>query len=45
MNITGLGPSIVEKLFATNLVKDAADIYRLKKKISLLSDGVRKVCF
>jgi len=32
MNITGLGPSIVEKLFAANLVKDVADIYRLKEE-------------
>ena len=29
MNITGLGPAVVEKLFAKNLVKDVAGIYRL----------------
>ena len=29
MNITGLGPAIVEKLFAKELVKDVASIYRL----------------
>ena len=29
MNITGLGPAVVEKLFAQNLVKDVAGIYRL----------------
>lgn len=36
MNITGLGPSIVEKLFAANLVKDVADIYRLQEEDFLL---------
>ncbi len=39
MNITGLGPSIVEKLFAANLVKDVADIYRLKEENFLLLEG------
>jgi len=29
MNIAGLGPAVVEKLFAQNLVKDVAGIYRL----------------
>ena len=29
MNITGLGPAVVEKLFAQHLVKDVAGIYRL----------------
>ena len=29
MNINGLGPAVVEKLFAQNLVKDVAGIYRL----------------
>ena len=42
MNITGLGPSIVEKLFAANLVKDVADIYRLKEEDFLLLDGVKE---
>ena len=42
MNITGLGPSIVEKLFAANLVKDVADIYRLKEEDFLLLEGVKK---
>lgn len=42
MNITGLGPSIVEKLFAANLVKDVADIYRLKEKDFLLLEGVKE---
>ena len=42
MNITGLGPSIVEKLFAANLVKDVADIYRLKEENFLLLEGVKE---
>ncbi|WP_061407151.1 NAD-dependent DNA ligase LigA [Streptococcus oralis] len=42
MNITGLGPSIVEKLFAANLVKDVADIYRLKENDFLLLEGVKE---
>ena len=42
MNITGLGPSIVEKLFAVNLVKDVADIYRLKEEDFLLLEGIKE---
>ena len=42
MNITGLGSSIVEKLFAANLVKDVADIYRLKEDDFLLLEGVKE---
>ena len=42
MNITGLGPSIVEKLFAANLVKDVADIYRLKEDDFLLLEAVKE---
>ena len=42
MNIIGLGPSIVEKLFAANLVKDVADIYRLKEDEFLLLEGVKE---
>ena len=42
MNITGLGPSIVEKLFAANLVKDVADIYRLQEEDFLLLEGVKE---
>ena len=42
MNITGLGPSIVAKLFAANLVKDVADIYRLKEEDFLLLEGVKE---
>ena len=42
MNITGLGPSIVEKLFAANLVKDVADIYRLQEEDFLLLESVKE---
>ena len=42
MNITGLGPSIVEKLFAANLVKDVADVYRLQEEDFLLLEGVKE---
>ncbi|MFS9374916.1 NAD-dependent DNA ligase LigA [Streptococcus infantis] len=42
MNISGLGPSIVEKLFAANLVKDVADIYRLTVEDLLLLNGIKE---
>ena len=42
MNISGLGPSIIEKLFAANLVKDVADIYRLTVEDFLLLDGIKE---
>lgn len=42
MNISGLGPSVVEKLFAANLVKDVADIYRLTVEDLLLLDGIKE---
>ena len=42
MNISGLGPSIVEKLFAIDLVKDVADIYRLTEEDFLLLDGIKE---
>ena len=41
MNIAGLGLSIVEKLFAADLVKDVADIYRLTVEDLLLLDGIK----
>ena len=41
MNISGLGPSIVEKLFVADLVKDVADIYRLTVEDLLLLDGIK----
>lgn len=42
MNISGLGPSIVEKLFAADLVKDVANIYRLTVEDLLLLDGIKE---
>lgn len=42
MNISGLGPSIVEKLFVANLVKDVADIYHLTVEDFLLLDGIKE---
>ena len=42
MNISGLGPSNVEKLSASNLVKDVADIYRLTVEDFLLLDGIKE---
>ena len=42
MNISGLGPSIVEKLFAADLVKDVADIYHLTVDDLLLLDGIKE---
>ena len=42
MNISGLGPSMVEKLFAANLVKDVADIYRLTEHDFLQLEGVKE---
>ena len=42
MNISGLGPSVVEKLFDAQLVKDVADIYRLTVEDFLLLDGIKE---
>ena len=42
MNISGLGPSVVEKLFESQLVKDVADIYRLTVEDFLLLDGIKE---
>lgn len=42
MNITGLGPSIVKKLFKTDLVHDVADIYRLSVEDLLTLDGFKE---
>lgn len=42
MNISGLGPSMVGKLFAANLVKDVADIYRLTEHDFLQLEGVKE---
>lgn len=42
MNISGLGPSMVEKLFSANLVKDVADVYRLTENYFLQLEGVKE---
>ena len=42
MNISGLGPSVVEKLFDAQLVKDVADIYRLTVEDFLLLEGIKE---
>ena len=42
MNISGIGPSMVEKLFTANLVKDVADIYRLTEHDFLQLEGVKE---
>ena len=42
MNIAGLGTSIVEKLFNTNLVKDVADIYKLSVDDLLQLEGFKE---
>ena len=42
MNITGLGPSIVKKLFTADLVHDVADIYRLSVEDLLTLDGFKE---
>lgn len=42
MNITGLGPAVVEKLFAAQLVEDVAGIYRLSVEDLLTLEGVKE---
>ena len=42
MNISGLGPSVVEKLFEAQLVKDVADIYRLTVEDFLFLEGIKE---
>ena len=42
MNIAGLGTSIVEKLFKTDLVKDVADIYKLSVDDLLQLEGFKE---
>ena len=42
MNITGLGPAVVEKLFATQLVEDVAGIYRLSVEDLLTLEGFKE---
>lgn len=42
MNITGLGPAVVDKLFANHLVADVAGIYRLTVEDLLTLEGVKE---
>lgn len=42
MNITGFGPSLVEKLFDAHLIADVADIYRLSIENLLILDGIKE---
>ncbi|MFC3927078.1 NAD-dependent DNA ligase LigA [Streptococcus caprae] len=42
MNITGLGPSVVEKVYRAGLVKDVADIYRLEAADFLQLEGFKE---
>jgi len=42
MNITGLGPAVVEKLFAVQLVEDVAGIYRLSVEDLLTLEGFKE---
>ncbi|AGU83422.1 NAD-dependent DNA ligase LigA [Streptococcus anginosus] len=42
MNITGLGPAVVEKLFAQELVKDVAGIYHLTVEDLLQLENVKE---
>ena len=42
MNITGLGPAVVDKLFANHLVADVAGIYRLTVEDLLTLEGFKE---
>lgn len=42
MNIAGLGPAVVEKLYSAGLVHDVADIYRLSLEDLLTLDGIKE---
>ncbi|GGE37937.1 NAD-dependent DNA ligase LigA [Streptococcus himalayensis] len=42
MNIVGLGPNVIEKLFAKDLIRDVADIYRLTMEDFLTLDKVKE---
>ena len=42
MNITGLGPAVVDKLFANHLVADVAGVYRLTVEDLLTLEGVKE---
>lgn len=42
MNISGMGPSVVEKLFKAELVKEVADIYGLNSQDFLQLEGFKE---
>ncbi|MGT2924377.1 NAD-dependent DNA ligase LigA [Streptococcus caviae] len=42
MNIAGLGPAIVEKLFAADLIHDVADIYQLSTEDLMQLEGIKE---
>ncbi|HEL0563795.1 NAD-dependent DNA ligase LigA [Streptococcus equi subsp. zooepidemicus] len=42
MNIAGLGPAVVEKLYSAGLVHDVADIYQLALEDLLTLDGIKE---
>ncbi|KXT76182.1 NAD-dependent DNA ligase LigA [Streptococcus sp. DD12] len=42
MNIVGLGPSVIEKLFAAQLVSDVADLYQLTTTDFLALEGIKE---
>ncbi len=42
MNIVGLGPSVIEKLFDAQLVTDVADLYQLSVDDLLLLEGIKE---
>lgn len=42
MNIVGLGPSVMEKLYQAGLIHDVADLYQLKVEDFLQLDGVKE---
>ncbi len=42
MNIAGLGPASVEKLYKAELIKDVADLYRLDLESLLTLEGIKE---
>lgn len=42
MNIVGLGPNVIEKLFANRLVEDVADLYGLSREDLMTMDKVKE---
>ncbi|VTS13547.1 NAD-dependent DNA ligase LigA [Streptococcus pseudoporcinus] len=42
MNIAGLGPAVIEKLFRAQLIHDVADIYKLSREQLLSLEGIKE---